>query len=411
MSHIDLNYLQQLDQQDPNSQLRELFDLPESMIYLDGNSLGALPKHTNTRLQEVVQQQWGQSLIQSWNSHDWMQKPTQLGDRIGKLIGAKPEQVLVCDTTSVNIFKLAAAAVAMQPGRSKLITETGNFATDLYLLQGLERMLGDQIEVVALPREQVLSAIDDDTALVLLTHVHYKSGATWDMTKVTQQAHEKGALMLWDLCHSAGAMQVHLDTCKADFAVGCTYKYLNGGPGSPAFLYVAKQHQAQLQQPLTGWLGHARPFNFEDQYESAPGIQQAMCGTPAVLANAALECALEIFEQADLALLRSKAQQLGDVFIQLVQEHCPEFDLASPTDASVRGNQVSLYHPEGYAIMQNLIARNIVGDFRAPDILRFGFAPLYVRYEDIWHTVQTLAAIMATGSWQAAEYNQRQAVT
>jgi kynureninase len=411
MNNISLETLQQLDLQDPSAHLRDLFALPESMIYLDGNSLGALPKDTNTRLQEVVQQQWGQSLIQSWNSHGWMQKPTQLGDRIGKLIGAKAEQVLVCDTTSVNIFKLAAAAVAMRPGRCKLITETGNFATDLYLLQGLERMLGDQIEVVALPREQVLSAIDDDTALVLLTHVHYKTGAMWDMPNVTQQAHAAGALMLWDLCHSAGAMQVHLDACQADFAVGCTYKYLNGGPGAPAFLYVAKQHQAQLQQPLTGWLGHARPFNFEDQYEPAPGIQQAMCGTPPVLANAALECALEIFEQADLELLRSKAQRLGDVFIQLVQEHCPEFALASPVDANVRGNQVSLHHPEGYAIMQNLIARNIVGDFRAPDILRFGFAPLYVRYEDIWHTVQTLADIMATASWQAAEYNQRQAVT
>ncbi len=411
MNNITLEKLQQLDQQDPSAHLRDLFDLPETMIYLDGNSLGALPKHTNARLQEVVQQQWGQSLIQSWNTHAWMQKPTQLGDRIGKFIGAATEQVLVCDTTSVNIFKLAAAAVAMQPERSKVITETGNFATDLYLLQGLERMLGDKIQIVALPREQALDAIDDDTALVLLTHVHYKTGAMWDMPEVTRQAHAAGALMMWDLCHSVGAMQVELDACKADYAVGCTYKYLNGGPGSPAFLYVAKRHQALLQQPLTGWLGHARPFSFEDQYEAAPGIEQAMCGTPPVLANAALECALEIFEQADINLLRSKAQQLGDVFIQLAQVHCPEFGLASPTDASLRGNQVSLTHPQGYAIMQNLIARGIVGDFRAPDILRFGFAPLYVRYQDIWHTVQTLADIMATGSWQEAQYNQRQAVT
>ena len=403
--------IQQLDQQDPCAAHKALFDLPTDSIYLDGNSLGALPKKTASHLQHVVEQQWGQDLITSWNKHSWMNKPTELGDRIGKLIGANPGQTLVADTTSVNIFKLAAAAVAMRPERHKLVTETGNFATDLYLLQGLQRMLDDKVEVIAVERDKVLDHINDDTALVLLTHAHYKSGALWDMPAVTSLAHQHGALMLWDLCHSAGAMPVHLDSCEADFAVGCTYKYLNGGPGSPAFLYVAERHQQDLQQPLTGWLGHARPFAFEDQYEAHSGITQAMCGTPAVLANAALECSLDVFDKADLTQLREKAQKLGDLFISLVEEHCSEFTLASPKQAEQRGNQVSLHHPEGYAIMQNLIAEGVIGDFRAPDILRFGFAPLYVSYEDIWHTVMTLQRIMQSASWQQEQFSVRQQVT
>jgi len=411
MTNIDLTYLQNLDAVDPLASKRHAFDLQDDLIYLDGNSLGALPKATPAALQTVVKEQWGKSLIRSWNSHNWMQQPTQLGDRIGQLIGADKGQTLVCDTTSVNIFKLAAAAVAMRPGRRKLVTETGNFATDLYLLQGLQRMLGQQIEVVAVPRNQVLETIDDDTVLVLLTHTHYKSGAIWPMSEVTELAHQHGALMLWDLCHSVGAMPVYLDQCSADFAVGCTYKYLNGGPGSPAFLYVAKQHLEHLEQPLTGWLGHAKPFDFTDQYESASGIEQTMCGTPAVLASAALACSLDIFEQTDLHALRQKSQLMGDLFINLIRAYCPEFELVSPEDPSLRGSQVSISHPNGYAIMQNLIECNIIGDFRAPHILRFGFAPLYVRYADIWHTVQTLANIMATGSWQSPRFHTRQKVT
>lgn len=411
MSNIDLAQLKQLDHTDPNGHLRDLFQLPQGQIYLDGNSLGALPRHTAAKMQEVIEQQWGQDLITSWNRHEWMNKPTQLGDRIGNLIGAAAGQTLVADSTSVNIFKLAAAAVAMRPERCKLVTESGNFATDMYLLQGLQKMLGERLEVVIAKRDEVAEHIDDDTALLLLTHVHYKTGAIWDMAALTQLAHQHGALVLWDLCHSVGAMPVELDACQVDFAVGCTYKYLNGGPGSPAFLYVAKHHQGQLQQPLTGWLGHARPFDFDDQYEPNASITRAMCGTPSVLGNAALECALEIFAQADLQQLRNKAQQLGDIFIQLIEQHCPEFELASPKDANQRGNQVSIKHQHGYAIMQNLIAEGIVGDFRAPVILRFGFAPLYVRYEDIWHTVMQLKQIMHSGSWQQAQYQTRQQVT
>lgn len=400
-----------LDHNDRLAPLRDQFSLAQDLIYLDGNSLGVLPKATAAHVQEVITQQWGVDLIRSWNSNQWMQKPEQLGDKIGQLIGAEAGQVLACDTTSINIFKLAAAAVKMRPGRSKLITETGNFATDLYLLQGLAKLLGDQVQVVALPRDQVLDAIDDDTALVLLTHVHFKTGAMWDMPAVTQQAQQHGALMMWDLCHSVGAMPIHLDTVNADLAVGCTYKYLNGGPGSPAFVYVAKRLQHEFEQPLTGWLGHAKPFDFNDEYQGANGIQQAMCGTPPVLANAALEVALDVMLQADLNQVRQKSSHMGDLFIQLVQQRCPWFELGSPLDNSVRGSQVSLVHEQGYAIIQALIERNIIGDFRAPDHLRFGFTPLYLRYVDLWDTVDALVDIMTHELWNQEKFLAKQAVT
>ena len=411
MSEISLEYLQGLDATDPLAHFRDFFALPEDLIYLDGNSLGALPKQTPAHLQNVINKQWGQELIRSWNSHQWLQKPVQLGDRLGKLVGAAQGQNLVCDSTSVNIFKLAAAAIRLRPQRYKIITETGNFATDLYLLQGLQRMLGDQLELVAVSRDKVAAEIDEETALVLLTHTHYKSGQIWDMAEITALTHQHGALILWDLSHSLGAMPVYLDQLNVDFAVGCNYKYINGGPGAPAYLYVAHRHQDKLEQPLTGWLGHRRPFDFDDHYQPALGIEQTLCGTPSVLANAALETALNIMEQADLSALRHKSQQLGNIFIQLVTKFCPEFEIASPTDPNQRGSQVSITHPEGYAIMQNLIARNIIGDFRAPNNMRFGFAPLYIRYADIWHTVDTLADIMATGSWQETRFHQRQTVT
>ncbi|HIG36479.1 MAG TPA: kynureninase [Oceanospirillaceae bacterium] len=385
--------------------------MAQDLIYLDGNSLGVLPKATAAHVQQVITQQWGVDLIRSWNCNQWMQKPAQLGDKIGQLIGAEAGQVLACDTTSINIFKLAAAAVKMRPGRSKLITETGNFATDLYLLQGLAKLLGDQVQVVALPREQVLDAIDDDTALVLLTHVHFKTGAMWDMPAVTQQVQQHGALMMWDLCHSVGAMPIHLDRVNADLAVGCTYKYLNGGPGSPAFVYVAKRLQAEFEQPLTGWLGHAKPFDFNDEYQGANGIQQAMCGTPPVLANAALEVALDVMLQADLNQVRQKSSHMGDLFIQLVQQRCPWFQLSSPVDKAIRGSQVSLVHDQGYAIIQALIERNIIGDFRAPDHLRFGFTPLYLRYVDLWDTVDALVDIMTHDLWKQPKFLAKQAVT
>ncbi|MDC9720267.1 MAG: kynureninase [Gammaproteobacteria bacterium] len=411
MTKLTRAHFENLDKNDSLAPLRKQFSLAKDLIYLDGNSLGVLPAATAEHVQRVITQQWGQDLIRSWNSNQWMQKPTQLGDKIGHLIGAEAGQVLACDTTSINIFKLAAAAVKMRPGRSKLITETGNFATDLYLLQGLAKLLGDPVHVVALPREQVLNAIDDDTALVLLTHVHFKTGAMWDMPAVTQQVQQHDALMMWDLCHSVGAMPIHLDQVNADLAVGCTYKYLNGGPGSPAFVYVAKRHHHEFEQPLTGWLGHAKPFEFKDDYQGASGIQQAMCGTPAVLANAALEVALDVMLQADLNQVRQKSSHMGDLFIQLVQQRCPCFEIGSPVDKTIRGSQVSLIHDQGYAIIQALIERNIIGDFRAPDHLRFGFTPLYLRYVDLWDTVDALVDIMAHNSWNQPKFLAQQAVT
>jgi kynureninase len=411
MTQLTRAHFEKFDQNDSLAPLREQFSLADDLIYLDGNSLGVLPKATAAHVQEVITQQWGVDLIRSWNTNQWMQKPTQLGDKIGQLTGAAAGQVLACDTTSVNIFKLAAAAVKMRPGRSKLITETGNFATDLYLLQGLAKLLGDRVQVMALPRDQVLQAIDDDTALVLLTHVHFKTGAMWDMPVVTQLAQQNGALMMWDLCHSVGAMPIHLDAVNADLAVGCTYKYLNGGPGSPAFVYVAQRHQAEFEQPLTGWLGHAKPFDFSDDYQGAKGIQQAMCGTPPVLANAALEVALDVMLNADLVEVRRKSSHMGDLFIRLVQERCPWFTIGSPIDSQQRASQVSLIHEQGYAIVQALIERNIIGDFRAPDHLRFGFTPLYLRYVDLWDTVDALVDIMTNELWNQPKFLLKQDIT
>jgi len=411
MTKLNRQYFEALDNNDELAPMREKFCLEKGLIYLDGNSLGVLPKATASHISQVITQQWGEGLIRSWNTHQWMEKPTKLGDKVAQLIGSKKAQVLVCDTTSVNIFKLAAAAVKMRPGRSKLITEIGNFATDLYLLQGLAKLLGNQVEVIALPREQVLSAIDEDTALVLLTHVHFKTGAMWDMASVTQMTQKKGALVMWDLSHSVGAMPINLDEINVDLAVGCTYKYLNGGPGSPAFLYVAAQHQDLFEQPLTGWLGHEKPFDFEDDYQGAAGIQQAMCGTPPVLANAALEVALNLMLSVDMHLVRVKSQLMGNLFIQLIQQRCPQFEVESPTDDEQRGSHVSLAHTQVYAIMQALIARNIIGDFRAPKTLRFGFTPLYLRYVDLWDTVEALEDIMLQESWNQPEFLHRQAVT
>lgn len=411
MTQLTRQYFEELDKNDQLASMREEFCIEKGLIYLDGNSLGVLPKATASHMGEVINQQWGEGLIRSWNTHQWMQKPAQLGDKIAQLVGSKEGQMLVCDTTSVNIFKLAAAAVKMRPGRAKLITEIGNFATDLYLLQGLAKLLGDQVQVVALPRDQVLGAIDQDTALVLLTHVHFKTSAMWDMDSVTQITQEKGALMMWDLSHSVGAMPINLDAINVDLAVGCTYKYLNGGPGSPAFLYVAKRHQDLFEQPLTGWLGHAKPFDFEDDYQGAKGIQQAMCGTPAVLANAALEVALNLILGVDMHLVKVKSQLMGNLFIQLIHQRCPEFEVESPQDKKQRGSHVSLTHTQGYAIMQALISRNIIGDFRAPKTLRFGFTPLYLKYADLWDTVMALEEIMLNKSWDRAEFLHQQAVT
>lgn len=402
-----------LDAADPLAERRALFDLPDGLIYLDGNSLGALPRAVRRRMTEVVDQQWGRDLIGSWNTHDWIGLPQRVGARIAPLIGASPTEVIAADSTSANLFKLAAAALDLRPGRRVIVSEPGNFPTDLYILQGLKDLLDDRVELRIVEPAALDDALDDSVALLLLTHVHYKSGALHDMAALTARAHAAGALALWDLSHSAGALEVDLNGCGVDLAVGCGYKYLNGGPGAPAFLFVAERHQAGFRSPLTGWMGHARPFAFGDDYDPAPGLTRALCGTPPVLAMSALDAALDAFDGVALRDLRAKSMALGQLFLRRVAERCPEagFQRACPEAAADRGSQASLRHPEGYAVMQALIARGVVGDFRAPDILRFGFAPLYVGYAEVWDAVERLAEVMASGLWREARFQRVSAVT
>ncbi len=411
MSELTRLDFEVMDKNDPLAEFRELFELAEGQIYLDGNSLGVLPKATKKRMQEVVEREWGQELIRSWNSSDWINIPRRVGDKIASFIGAKAGEVVICDSTSVNLFKLAAAAVKMNPGKRKIISEPGNFPTDLYILQGLVEFLGDQLELVTVPRDEIEAAIDEDTALVVLTHVHYKTGKLFDMDAITARAQAQGALMLWDLSHSAGAVPVDLNAAGADFAVGCGYKYLNGGPGAPAFLFVAERHHAQARQPLSGWFGHANPFEFSDHYAPAPGIERNLCGTSSVMASSALEVGVDIMASVSQQRLREKSIKLCDLFIELIETRCPEFTILSPRDSSERGSQVSMGHEQGYAIMQALIQRQVIGDFRAPNVLRFGFTPLYVRYVDIWDSVSVLVDIMKNDSWNCEEFKTKTAVT
>jgi kynureninase len=401
-----------LDHDDPLAGRRALFDLPEGLIYLDGNSLGALPHAAIAQVAETVQAHWGRDLIKSWNTAAWIDLPARVGARIAPLIGAEPDEVIACDSTSINLFKLAAAALKMRPGRRVIVSEPGNFPSDLYILQGLADMLGD-VELRIAEPAGLEAALGPDVALLLLTHVHYKSGRLHDMAALTAKAHDAGALALWDLSHSAGAFQVSLNACDADLAVGCGYKYLNGGPGAPAFVFVAKRHQADFRSPLTGWMGHAKPFEFVDQFSPAPGMGRALCGTPQVIGMAVMEAGLTAFEGLSMTDLRAKSQKLGNLFLALVDQRCAGmgFEIASPRAADIRGSQVSLGHAQGYPIMQALIARDVVGDFRAPDILRFGFAPLYVRHVDIWDAVEHLVQVMTTEEWREARFNQLAAVT
>ena len=406
--------LEALDRADALAPLRELFALPEGVIYLDGNSLGALPKATPARVAEVVQREWGQGLIRSWNDAGWMATPARVGDKIAKLVGAASGSVMVADSTSVNLFKLLGAALAARPGRRVIVSERRNFPTDLYIAEGLAALLdqGHELRLVE-PEGIAAAAIGEDTAVVMLTHVNYHTGAMHDMDAITRAAHEKGALMLWDLAHSAGAVPVDLAGCDVDLAVGCGYKFLNGGPGAPAFLYVAPRLQDALRYPLTGWLGHAAPFAFETGYRPGQGIARTMVGTPPVLSLAALEVGIDIALQAPMDQLRAKSVRQTTIFAELLEQvgAGQGFQLASPRDAGRRGSQVCLAHGEAYAIMQALIGRGVIGDFRAPDILRFGITPLYTRYVDLFDAAEALRAVMAGEEWQAPEHQTRRAVT
>lgn len=406
--------------------MRDQFQIPDGLIYLDGNSLGVLPRSVATRVADVVQREWGHDLIRSWNSAGWFEMPQRVGDKIARLIGAGPDQVVATDSTSVNLFKVLSAALHLQqqdaPARRVVLSERSNFPTDLYIAEALCRERGSTLQLVE-PHE-INAALTDEVAVLMLTHVNYRTGAMHDMAAITQAAHAKGIRVIWDLAHSAGAVPVDLLGSGADYAVGCGYKYLNGGPGSPAFVWVHPQLADRFWQPLAGWWGHAAPFAFTPDYQPAPGIARYLCGTQPVLSMAALDCGVDTVLAAEplggMPALRAKSLALTDLFIALVEQRCAGHGLmlVTPRDPAQRGSQVCLSRAEGaYAIVQALIARGVVGDFRAgdggthPDILRFGFTPLYLRFTDVWHAAEHLREVLATGEWQAEAFQRRQAVT
>ncbi len=415
-----------LDAQDPLRALRDQFELPPGLIYLDGNSLGVLPRATAARVQQVVQQEWGQGLIGSWNSAGWIALPQRVGDKVARLVGAGAGQLVCADSTSVNLFKVLSAALnitqADAPQRRVILSERSNFPTDLYIAEALARERGLRLELVE--PDELPGRLGDDVAVLMLTHVNYRTGRMHDMAALSAAAHAAGALTVWDLAHSAGAVPVDLQCDGADFAIGCGYKYLNGGPGAPAFVWAHPRHADRFWQPLAGWMGHAAPFAFTPGYRPAAGITRYLCGTPAVLGMAALECGVDTVLAAEplggLAALRAKSLALTRCFADLVEARCAGhgLQLVSPRDEARRGSQVCLSRSEGaYAIVQALIARGVVGDFRAgdgagmPDILRFGFTPLYTRFVDAWDAAERLRQVLDSGEWQKPEFNQRQAVT
>lgn len=399
------------DAADPLAASRTRFDLPEGVIYLDGNSLGVLPSATMARMETVVRREWGRDLIGSWNTADWIGAPSRIGDRIAPLIGAGPGEVIVADSTSVNLFKLLAAALADRPGRRTILSEPGNFPTDLYMASGVAAFMGATLKTVSADR--IVEAIDADVAVVLLTHVHYKTARKLDMAAITAAAQAAGALTLWDLSHSVGAVPVDLNGSGADLAVGCGYKYLNGGPGAPAFLYVAERHQTRLRSPLSGWMGHGAPFDFDDAYHPAPGIGRFLCGTPPILGMAALEEGVALFDDVEFAAVVEKSVALSTLLIEQVETRCAGFglELVTPRDPAARGSHVSFRHPEAFALCQALIEQGVVGDFRAPDILRFGLTPLYLGYADMWEAVERLYDILANRHWQDPRFRVAKRVT
>ncbi|MBW6524932.1 kynureninase [Sphingomonas sp. RHCKR47] len=392
-----------------------LFHLPEGVIYLDGNSLGPLPLAAEARVGQVLREQWGDQLIRAWNDSDWMTLPSRVGDRIARLIGAPAGSVVTGDTLSIKVFQALAAALALAPAdRRVVLSDSGNFPSDLYIADGLLSALGGRELKVVAP-EEVADAIDETVAVTMLTEVDYRTGRLHDMAALTRRAHDVGAIAVWDLAHSAGAIPVHLEGADADFAVGCTYKYLNGGPGSPAFIYVAPRHADVAQPILSGWLGHAEPFAFERAYRPAAGIERMRVGTPPIVALSILDAALDAWEGVDLGSLRAASIHLSDTFIREVERRCPQEDcglqLASPRAPHARGSQVSFRHDHAYPVMQALIARGVIGDVRAPDILRFGFTPLYLSEAEVVQAATILADVIDTRAYEAAEYQQRAAVT
>jgi kynureninase len=404
-----LEQVRALDAADPLRPFRDRFFLPEGIIYLDGNSLGALPKAAVARQRAMVEEEWGSELIRSWNTRGWIEAPQRVGAKIAALIGARPNEVIVADSTSVNLFKLIVAAAALAPDRRRLVSEAGNFHTDLHIAAGAAELAGLSLDIVE--RDALDSAIGSDTGLLLLTHVHFKAGFRFDMAQVTARAKAAGATTLWDLSHSAGAVPLDLNRDGAELAVGCGYKYLNGGPGAPAFLYVAEHLQERLLSPLRGWMGHAEPFAFTDDYRPAPGMDRFLVGTPPMLSLGALESGVESFEGAEMSAVWAKSIALFDLFHDLAAAHCPELDCISPREPERRGSHISFSHPHAFELCQALIAGGVIGDFRAPDVVRFGLTPLYLGYEDIWQAMERMRSILDSGSWREPRYAVRGKVT
>lgn len=413
MDIIDRAALEERDRHDPLAAFRGEFLLPEGVIYLDGNSLGPLPRKTEAAVQDLITRQWGQHLIQGWVDDGWMELPARIGRQLAPMLGAAQDEVLVCDSTTVSLFKLLGSAVQFNPGRSKILSTKDNFPTNLYTAQGLSALLGGRVRLQTVSEDAIEAALDESIAVLLLTQVNFRTGAMLDIPRLTAAAHRHGALVIWDLSHSSGVLPLHLREWEVDLALGCGYKFLNGGPGAPAFVFIANRLQPGFQNPISGWLGHAAPFDFSPRYQPAPGILRATSGSPPVLSLAALACGVELAAKADLGQVRAKSIALGDLFLKLVAQECAGLDLqpACPTDSALRGSQVSFSHPQGYAIIQALIQRKVIGDFRDPNLLRFGLAPLFLRYVDIWDAVQHLKAVHENREWEAPEFQARKAVT
>jgi kynureninase len=411
---IDAASIVSLDQQDPLRSKRDAFFLPDGVIYLDGNSLGPVPKAALRELKIAAQQEWGEDLIRSWNKAGWFDLPATLGDRIARLIGAAPGETVVTDTASINIYKAVLAGLNLRPDRSAIVAEGLGFPTDIYMLEGVASVRADiRVRLEGLDGPRLEDLIGDDVAVVLVNHVDYRTGVLRDMAALTGRIHEAGAIAIWDLCHSAGALKVDLNANGADFAVGCTYKYLNGGPGAPAFVFAARRHHGKFTQPLTGWWGHANPFAFDRSFRPSGGIRRMLCGTQPILSMRALAGALEVWDDVELDQVREKSLRLTDLFIALVADGCAPFGvtLATPRERTMRGSQVSLRHPHGYEIMQALIDQGVIGDFRSPDFMRFGFAPLYLSYTDVYAAATILHDILANSTWRAAPFANRGRVT
>jgi len=406
--------VKELDKADPVKHKKSEFILPNNTIYMDGNSLGPLTKSSKSRIAEVVSQQWGADLIHSWNAYQWIDLPLSVGDKIASIIGAQKGQVIACDSTSVNLFKVLACALALNPTRKTILSQKENFPTDLYMAQGLSRLLGsERCELVSVSQDQLMDKLDESVAVLMLTQVDFRSGRLHDMQELTKRAHDCGALVVWDLAHSAGALEVCLDNCDVDFAVGCGYKYLNGGPGAPAFIYAAFRHHDSIVQPLSGWMGHRSPFAFDHDYQASEGMLTFLTGTPNILSLAALDAALDVFFDVAFSDLRAKSLALSELFIKWIDEASPlqQFSLISPRGPQQRGSHLAYSHPNAFAISQALIDHGITVDFREPNIIRFGFTPLYLSYQDVWNAFITLIEIVDKEVYVDQKYSTRSKVT